>query len=387
MSAGSGWLGDVLLGAAGAAGADLVVGDDQPVTAEQAATRLALPAAERVCVVLVDGLGLHNLDAVADVAPRLTGAPCRPLSSAFPSTTATNMAALGTGLPGGRTGLLGYTVRDPATGSLLNMISWRDGPDPRSWQRHPTVFELMAEQDLLAVSVGPWEFAESALTQAALRGAEYEAAADLDERVDRTLEVLTEPDARVVSLYWGEVDATGHHHGWRSDAWREAVARLDRELGRLASAVPPGTLVLVTADHGMVDIPRGGSAVFDGPARFDVAERPALADGVALVAGEPRICHVHAEPGAATDVLAGWRSALGERADVLSREEAIQAGWFGPVEDRFRPVVGDVVAAMRGDVAVVDSRTQTAASLELIGMHGSRTPAETTVPLIQMATP
>ncbi|GAB2602256.1 alkaline phosphatase family protein [Pseudactinotalea suaedae] len=380
------WLGDVLLGASGAAGVEVVVDPSGHAgSSAAAARRLELPPARRACVVLVDGLGLHNLLAAAEVAPALTGAPHRPLQSGFPSTTATNMAALGTGLPGGRTGMLGYTVRNPATGRLLNLISWRDGPEPETWQQQPTIFELMAEQGHLAVSVGPWEFESSPLTRAALRGAEYDAAESLEERVDRTIDVLGEPDVKVVTTYWGDVDKTGHHHGWRSPQWREALAHLDAELARLAAAVPPETLLLVTADHGMVDIPLGESVEFGGPARLDVARNPVLADGVGLVAGEPRICHVHAEPGAAAAVLQAWRAELGERADVRSRDEAIAAGWFGPVEDRFRPVVGDVVAAMRGDIAVFDSRTQTAASLELIGMHGSGTAAERTVPLIRMA--
>ncbi|WP_420113694.1 alkaline phosphatase family protein [Pseudactinotalea sp.] len=382
----AGWLGDVLLGAAGAVGADLVVDPHgHAVRAGAAAERLELPTVQRACVVVVDGLGLHNLTAVPEIAPTLNAAPRRPLQSAFPSTTATNMAALGTGLPGGRTGMLGYTVRNPDTGRLLNLISWKGGPEPESWQQQPTVFELMAEQDLLSVSVGPWAFATSPLTRATLRGAEYDAAESLPDRVTRTLDVLGEPDVKLSTMYWGDVDKTGHHRGCQSPQWREAVAHLDAELARLAASVPRGTLVLVTADHGMVDIPRGDSAEFGGAARIDVAVNPVLADGVTVVAGEPRICHVHAEPGAAAEVLEAWRNELGERADVRSRDEAISAGWFGPVEDRFRPVVGDVVAAMRGDIAVVDSRTQSAESLTLIGMHGSGTPAERTVPLIRLA--
>src|SRR5690606_35779098 len=145
----------------------------------------------------------------------LGGAPRSARRSAFPSTTATNMAALGTGLPGGRTGLLGYTVRDPATGRLLNLISWHGGPEPTTWQRHPTVFELMAERDELAVSVGSWEFDGSPLTRAALRGAEYESAESLADRVDRTLEVLAEPDVRLTTMYWGDVAKTGHPPAWR----------------------------------------------------------------------------------------------------------------------------------------------------------------------------
>lgn len=378
------WLGDVLLGAAGAVGSAAVVADGR--TAPEAAERLGLPPARRACVVLVDGMGLHNLRTAAEVAPFLAGSPTTALRSAFPSTTATSMAALGTGLGAGRTGMLGYTVRDPRSGGLLNLISWQRGPDPSSWQRHPTVFELLADEGMLSVSVGPWTFEASPLTRAALRGAEYESAESLRERVDRTLDVLTEPDVRIATMYWGDLDKTGHHRGWASEEWRAELATLDAELGRLAAGLPPQTLLLITADHGMVDVPMGESAVFEGPARFDVAARAALADGVELVAGEPRFCHVHARPGASSAVLEAWRADLGERADVLARDEAIDAGWFGPVEDRFRPVIGDVVAAMRGDVAVVDSRTQTPASLELVGMHGSATDIEATVPLIRWAT-
>lgn len=386
MSTTTGWLGDVLLGAAGAAGIDVVVDPHEHALRSGAvADRLGLAPAQRACLVVVDGLGLGNLTAVPALAPVLNAAPRQALATGFPSTTATNMAALGTGLPGGRTGMLGYTVRNPTTGRLLNLISWNGGPEPEDWQRHPTVFELAAAAGHLSVSVGPWAFEASPLTRAAMRGAEYEAAESLPERVDRTLEVLSEPEARLVTMYWGDVDKTGHQHGWQSQEWRDALAHLDAELGRLAAGVPPGTLLLVTADHGMLDIPMGESTVFGGPARIDVAERPGLAAGVVLVAGEPRICHVHAEPGAAAAVLASWRAELGERADVRSRDEAIAAGWFGHVEDRFRAVVGDVVAAMRGDVAVVDSRTQTPASLELIGMHGSSTPIERTVPLVRLA--
>ena len=63
-------------------------------------------------------------------------------------------------------------------------------------------------------------------------------------------------------------------------------------------------------------------------------------------------------------------------------DEAVAAGWFGPVEPRVLPVVGDVVVAMRGAATVVDSRTQTAASIALPGVHGSMTAREMLVPLL-----
>ena len=132
--------------------------------------------------------------------------------------------------------MLGYTVRHPRSGGLLNLISWQRGPNPVAWQRHPvTIFGCSPQ--LLSVSIGPWAFEASPLTRATLRGAQYESAESLPERVDRACDVLAEPDVRVATMYWGEVDKTGHHLGWRSEAWRAEVAALDVELARLAAGL------------------------------------------------------------------------------------------------------------------------------------------------------
>jgi len=134
---------------------------------------------------------------------------------------------------------------------------------------------------------------------------------------------------------------------------------------------------VVTADHGMVDVDRSR--------RWDVATTPALSDGVELVAGEPRALHVHTRagaPGGPDAVVARWRATLGASAIVATRDEAVAAGWFGPVSEHVRPVLGDVVVAMTGRATVVDSRTQSAASMSLVGVHGSFTPEEMYVPLL-----
>ena len=66
-------------------------------------------------------------------------------------------------------------------------------------------------------------------------------------------------------------------------------------------------------------------------ARVDADASPVLREGVRALAGEPRARHVHAEPGAAADVLARWRAELGDRMQVLTRDEVVAAGLLGPV--------------------------------------------------------
>lgn len=337
---------------------------------------LRLAPADRVCVVLVDGLGLHMLLERGGHAPFLRAAlaEARTLTTGFPATTATSLTMLGTGLEPGRHGILGYTVRDPRTGELTNMLAWGGTTPPEVWQPCPTIFERLTAAGAGVVSVGKERFRASGLTLAAFRGGDFLAGGDLADRVDAAVTALRRRTTRLVYVYWGEVDTIGHHKGWGSWEWSEQVSAVDRELARLARQVPAGTTVLVTADHGMVDVrPRD---------KIDVAHTPALREDVELVAGEPRALHVHCRPGTAAQVATRWQETLDDSAWVLTREDADGVGLFGSLADRHRAVVGDVVVVTRGRRAVVDSRVQTPQSLGLVGMHGSLTPAEALVPLV-----
>lgn len=374
-------LGDVLVGAAASGSGPA------SAASQQAADRLGLPQVRCWCVVLVDGLGWQNLNGRPEHAPFLhsriddqhgAGAPVATLTTTLPSSTATNLGFLGTGHPGGRTGMLGYAVRNPATGGLLNLISWKGGAEPAQWQREDTVFEQMAAAGRTAASVGPWQFENSGLTRAVLRGAEYYPAESLPARVDTALGLLRDPGVDLVYLYWGELDSTGHARGWRSPEWGAALRTLDTELERLARLLPVGTGMLVTADHGMVDIPHTDLNSTAG--RIDAATHPELSRGVDLIGGEPRFAHVYTrEPEA---VVHRWRQVLGDRAQVSTRAEAVAAGLFGTVHPRNTGIIGDVVVAAQGSVAVMDSAQQSPESMALVGMHGSTSRAERQVPLV-----
>jgi hypothetical protein len=176
-----------------------------------------------------------------------------------------------------------------------------------------------------------------------------------------------------VTVYHGDLDATGHVFGVGSDAWYNHLAHVDKLAEQIASSLPSGACMYVTADHGMVDISPDD--------KLDVDALPELRAGLALLGGEPRARHLYARPGAAADVLATWREVLGDRAWVLSRDEAIKEGWFGPVDDRMAPRIGDVVAAPAGSVALVATKEEPRESA-LVGMHGSLTSAEQLVPAL-----
>jgi Type I phosphodiesterase / nucleotide pyrophosphatase len=147
---------------------------------------------------------------------------------------------------------------------------------------------------------------------------------------------------------------------------------------RIGSRLPPESALIVTGDHGMVDLDEGD--------RHDVSDVHGLAGGVRALGGEARARHVYASRGAESDVLAAWREVVGDRMWVRSREEAIADGWFGPtVVDRARGRIGDVVAAAFAPIGIFDRATDPHQAT-LVGHHGSLTAAEQHVPLLLVRT-
>ncbi len=343
---------------------------------------LGLDLPPRVAVLLIDGMGLELLREHREHAPFLSTLldDGRALTAGFPATTATSLSSLGTGLPPGRHGVLGYKMRRP-DGSVLKTLAWDAADvDPSKWQPHATAFERAVAAGVAVTAVAPGRFHGTGLTLAAFRGARGVGAETPGERAAATLDALSggRPGERVLAYtYYGDLDATGHRIGCGSLAWRLQLAHADRLAEQIAAGLPPGCALLVTADHGMVDV--------DPAAKRDFDTEPDLAAGVALLTGEARARYVHAVPGAAADVEATWREILGDGWWVRSRDDAIAAGWFGPdVAGYARGRIGDVVAAARGFGAVVATVSEPGESA-LIGHHGSLTSAEQVVPLLRVS--
>jgi hypothetical protein len=363
--------------------ADLAASILASLTGDAAANVLGLPEAGRVCLLIVDGLGLELLRGHQAAAPFLAELAfnSRPLTAGFPSTTVTSLGSLGTGLVPGVHGMLGYQVAVPGEGRLLNGLRWPKDVDPLAWQPRPTIYERAAAAGVAAVHVAPGAYRNSGLTRATLRGADYRAANSLGALAALSVDALAQSDRALVSAYYGNLDSCGHEYGVSSPAWVNELAHVDKLAEQISAGLPYGSVLYVTADHGMVNV---------GPDdRVDAdAEGSPLRDGVALLGGEARVRHVYARPGAADDVLATWREVLGERAWVMSREEAIKDGLFGPadtpVSDAMAARIGDVVAACVGTWAVICSKDEPLES-SLEGMHGSLTPAEQLVPLLAPA--
>lgn len=338
---------------------------------------LGLPAANRVCLLIVDGLGWELLRAHPAAAPFLSeiAMTAAPLTAGFPATTATSLGSIGTGRPPGQHGIFGYQVAVPGTGKLLNALRWDASVDPVRWQSGSTIFERAAAAGVRAVRVAPAPLDGTGLSTAAMRGAEYLSANTLGALVSRSAAALAGQTPAFALVYYGDLDATGHVLGCNSDAWLYQLAHVDKLAEQLASALPHGTVLHVTSDHGMVDVAEADRAD---------ADLPELKAGVVLLGGEARARHLYCRPGAVTDVAAAWRGVLGDRFWVVTREQAVADGWFGPVDEALFGRIGDVVVSPCGLSAVIASKSEPRESA-MVGLHGSLTQSDQLVPLLTVA--
>ena len=347
------------------------------------ANRLSLPRVRHAVVLLVDGMGAHNLKARLGHARVLAGAFSKAsvIQSGFPTTTAAAIAGLTTGKRSGQHGLVGYSALDPVNDRVLHQLSgWDALTDPAVWQRMPTIFERASEHGFTVVSVGSARYRTSGFTKAVLRGARYIAANSLADRIHAAVEVgHSSATPSLTYVYAPELDMAGHANGWQSPQWTHALESLDAALAGVVPSLASDQGLLVTADHGMIDIPRESHVLFDS--------QPELLEGIAHIAGEPRCLQLHFEAGLETDlraaVLDRWRESESGRAWVASRDEAIAAGWFGEVDPEVRPRIGDIVVAARKAIAYYDSREAQAKGRNMIGQHGSWSDEELRVPLLR----
>ena len=258
-----------------------------------------LRPAQSTVLVMLDGVGAAQLRARAGHARFLASiSGIRDVArTTFPSTTASALTGLLTATDPGQNGMLGYRVRVPKTGRVANLLhGWEDGDLPDDWQQEQPLTRAQARHAPVFVVSKP-EFATTGFTRATTDGAQFVGVTDLDERIARAGALAAQHPGSFTYLYVPELDGIGHRAGWESGAWTEGLERVDASLRDLVRAAPQAG-VLITADHGMIDVPASRHVLLDdGDPRLE---------GVADIAGEPRMLHLYTEPQAA-DAVAGGR--------------------------------------------------------------------------------
>jgi hypothetical protein len=322
--------------------------------------------AERVVLLVLDGLGWHAIEEHRHLVPTLSAMQGGPITTVVPSTTSTALTSIATGLAPAQHGIVGYRML--VDGEVLNVLRWsvhgnHRAPDPFDVQRH-TAF-LSREVPVVTKS----EFRTTGFTQAHLRGSRFvgwQTTATLVEQCVREIE----GGARLVYAYYPGVDTVAHEFGLHDRVYLRELAEVDRLVDELRAALPAGAALLVTSDHGQVHLERESWI-----------EIPDLAASCTALAGDARFRYLYAKPGTARELVERTRDTVGNRAWVYSRREVLEQGLLGTGAAGSIPGrIGDVVIAARDAVAFVDPALPNEARLR--SGHGSLTADEMYVPLL-----
>lgn len=332
---------------------------------------LGFPESRHAVVMVIDGLGYEQLSSYYELAPYLSSLLSDTFECGVPSTTATSLTSLATGLGAGHHGIVGYTMRIPNTRDRLNALTWDHEIDPREFQPHDPLISKMAAEGIHGLGVNLAKFENSGLTRCTQRGYVYAGADTAAERTEAIMYHLESVDKACVYTYEPWLDNRGHAHGVGSTQWRDMLSQIDADARDLREQLPEDTLFVITADHGMINVADS----------LDIDSIEGLRDDVVLIAGEARFRHIYTRAGAEQQVHQTWVTQLEGQAEVLTRSEAIAAGWFGEVSPSVEARIGDVVAAALGETALFSSQ-DFPREMSMTGFHGSITPAERLIPIL-----
>lgn len=326
--------------------------------------------AERVVVLVLDGLGWIQFQEHSAMMPNLATFVGGPVHTVAPTTTATALCSITTGLTPGEHGLVGYRIA--LGGEVMNVLRWMVGEQPVRRSHPPSDVQPYPPFLGRAVPVvSPAELENSAFSEAHLRGCVpvgWRAASSIP--VAATERLLDGDD--IVYCYYGGIDKIAHERGF-GPYYESELRFADRLVGEMLAALPSGTALLITADHGQVQV-----------ADNIVVPTPELLERVTLQSGEGRFRWLHCHDSDIDAVAAAAEAEVGDVGWVVTREQILDEHWFGPtVAPPIQSRLGEVALVAREPVSFHDPADS--GPFELVCRHGSLTRAEVEVPLLASA--
>ena len=318
-----------------------------------------------VILLLFDGLGNAALRDHLPEDSFLRRHLVTTLSASFPPTTTAATTALESGLSPAEHGWIGWSLWFPELGRIVALFPNRDSltgealPGRSAAERfmpYTTVFErINSAGQADAACISPYS------------DPAYKTLPEIEAAI---LSRCTAPGRHYLYGYWPEPDHTMHDTGVHADEVREIIRDLDRRTEAFAQSLPQDTLLLITADHGLIDVKN--LVLEDHPELMQALERPPCVEARAAA------LYVREEYRARFPAL--FEAAFPGEFLLMTGDEAISSGLFGPgrAHPRLRQSVGDYFAVSLKDTCLLWKHDDH----PLAASHAGLTADEMQVPLI-----
>jgi hypothetical protein len=341
--------------------------------------RFSLGSPRHIVVFLVDGLGLSNIESSSGYARFLSTCPSLgELTTVFPSTTAAAMASLATGTSPAVHGILGYRVWSPERSELVNQLNGIDDREVEGgWLNAPSLIGGASTKRIGVSIIGHQRYRSSAMTRMLYTDAPYIGVSSMrDSFTALTAHLATVPRG-VTLVYLSQLDECAHRSGVKSYDWTALLEELDSELRAFARVCPNDVRAILTADHGVIDVPPSAHREFG------------LGDevtGVRAIGGEPRCLQVYLDDGVDYDsARERWNACAGNAALVMSAAQVENSVWSRTVDDSLRGRIPDFYVFAPAGEAWYDGREPTSPTRNMVGQHGGLSEQECRIPLLRVS--
>jgi hypothetical protein len=342
--------------------------------------RIVMPETRSVVLLLVDGLGVFNINSARGhlrfLASKLTESPT--ISTVFPSTTASALASLVTGVLPHQHGIFGYRTWNPQRSEHVNQLSGVTEQEVREgWLAKSSLLSEASAAGHETFVVGHPRFERSTLTNMLYGQTTYVGARTIENRLESVERMLQRGQKGFYLVYVSDLDEAAHAHGVLSTAWVEKAEELDSAVRKFVGTSAGLCTTILTADHGVIDVEAARHIEFGAGLEME---------GVLSVGGEPRCLQLKLNSVADADlVVKQWNSFLGERGVALRRREVFSR-FYEPADNATRVELsersGDVYVFAGDGHVLYDSREPLNPGRNMVGQHGGATIDEMSIPLL-----
>jgi hypothetical protein len=325
---------------------------------------------KNVVVMLFDGMGKaileHHLSPETFLRRHLTDT----ILSVFPSTTTAATTTMYTGCSPAEHGWLGWSLYFPEAGGNVNIYPntlFGLGGKPAAdyhvagrYLKYKTITRKISEASdgfINATGISPYS--------------EHKAGS-VGEICSKVTEICRAPRRSYIYTYWPQPDQDMHELGTGDPKITEIISDINASVEALCRELRD-TLVIVTADHGLLDT--GWLYLADYPDVMDCLVR--------LPSIEPRALSFFVKDGRGAEFETAFQRNFGEYFMLLTKEEVKTARLFGGGEPHPRTdgFIGDYLAVATGDISIDCSPTPDRGKA-MKAAHAGLTEDEMRVPLI-----
>ena len=345
---------------------------------------IELPEAKHYFLCLIDGLS-DNLffENRSHLSFFNTCNEHKTVTSGFPSTTATCLTSLATGLDPIEHGIVGsaFYNNDKYFSPLRwSYLSAQDSSIQllESDIRVPKgIWSNMHNEGIKINAFLPFEIADSEFTKQVFSDAEIHSYKD-DTSLVNKISQSTETAGKSFSyIYFGNLDYIGHLSGAGSKDWKDELIQLESIIENIRRVIPNDAALIVTADHGMINV--------DTKNMIDIRKMTDLKNETLLICGDIRARHIYLKPEYVKDInLDKWNGLLGENFNIYSRQNALDNQMFGTQKNSsLNHRLGDLIVVSKNQYGLLDSDSvydQYQASW--VGHHGAISDDEQILPLL-----